>query len=78
MQGLLFIQDFLLRGICETPPFRDFSAERFARFHAALQEVFQGIAAASALNEAQTEEQIIDKTLAALGWDSHSLPQVNM
>ncbi|MDR1709946.1 MAG: restriction endonuclease [Candidatus Accumulibacter sp.] len=78
MQGQLFTQDFLLRGIRETPPYEAFDAAAFARFRAGLEDIFRGVTADSVLNESQTEERLIDRTLAALGWEDASLPQVNM
>ncbi|MDR1350340.1 MAG: hypothetical protein LBJ59_06105, partial [Zoogloeaceae bacterium] len=76
MQGQLFSQDFLLRGIRETPPFEALTNTDFAAFHSALQSIFQGLASDAALNEAQTEQLIIEKTLVALGWREDYLPQV--
>ncbi|MDR3300408.1 MAG: restriction endonuclease [Candidatus Accumulibacter sp.] len=78
MQGQLFTQDFLLRGIFETPPHEALSEDDLTRFGAALQEIFAGISAESTINEAQTEQLIIEKTLVALGWGDDYLPQVNL
>ena len=78
MQGQLFTQDFLLRGIFETPPYRALDADTFAAFKTTLQTIFQGIEADSSLNEAQTESQLIHPVLDALGWAGDTLPQVNL
>lgn len=78
MQGQLFSQNFLTSGVLETPPYRDLDAATFSAFKAALRDIFQGFdCGSSALNEAQTESEAIDKTLAALGWED-TLPQVNL
>ncbi|MDR0673546.1 MAG: hypothetical protein LBF93_07785 [Zoogloeaceae bacterium] len=78
MQGQLFTQDFLLRGIRETPPFVALTAADFAVFHADLRAVFQGVSSQSTFNEAQTEQIIIEKVLVLLGWKENYLPQVNL
>ena len=78
MQGQLFTQDFLHRGVLETPPWQDFDATAFAQFSAALQGIFAPLEAQSTLNEAQTEALVIYKVLVALGWGDDMLPQVNL
>ena len=77
MQGQLFTQDFLLRGVLDTPPHQEFKDTAFAVFRSALQGIFAGIDAASTINEAQTEQLVINKVLVALGWGDDTLPQVN-
>ena len=77
MQGQLFTQDFLLRGVRGTPPYQDFSDTAFADFQSALKSIFTGLDAGSTINEAQTEQLVINKVLAALGWADDTLPQVN-
>lgn len=77
MQGQLFTQDFLTRGVKETPPHKELSDAAFAEFKSALQTVFGEIDAVSTLNEAQTEALVINKVLVALGWGDDTLPQVN-
>ena len=78
MQGQLFTQDFLTRGVTETPPWQELTPEIFAAFTEALRNIFKGLNAASTLNEAQTETEVINKVLAALGWGDDTLPQVNL
>ena len=78
MQGQLFSQDFLRRGICDTPPWKAFDAAELSAFRSALQGIFEGLHADSALNEAQTEQLVIEPVLQALGWGSDYLPQVNL
>ena len=77
MQGQLFTQDFLLRGVQSTPPYQDFSDTTFAVFQTTLRGIFSGLDATSTINEAQTEQLVINKVLAALGWADDTLPQVN-
>ncbi|MBS0468428.1 MAG: restriction endonuclease [Proteobacteria bacterium] len=78
MQGQLFSQDFLARGILETPPHQRLDAGAFAAFETRLREIYQGLDAASTINEAQTEALVITKVLEALGWGDDLLPQVNL
>ncbi len=76
MQGQLFTQEFLSRGILDTPPYQTLDAGRFAAFEQALHGIYDSLRADSTLNEAQTEALVINKVLLELGWDS-TLPQVN-
>ena len=78
MQGQLFTQDFLTRGIKDTPPYQALDDATFARFKAALQATVAGLDAASTLNEAQTESLVIHKLLGELGWGEDFMPQVNL
>jgi len=78
MQGQLFSQNFLTSGVLETPPYQDLNAATFSVFKAALQGVFQGFDGVSALNETDTEDLLISKTLEALGWNEDWLRQANL
>ncbi len=78
MQGQLFTQDFLQYGIRETEPYRALEEAAFAVFEAQLRAIFQGLDAASTLNEAQTEQLVIERVLVELGWRDDYLPQVNL
>ena len=78
MQGQLFSQDFLLRGIRETEPYRALDDAAFADFRALLRGIFEALDASSTLNEAQTEQLLIEPVLHALGWQNSYLPQVNL
>ncbi len=78
MQGQLFTQDFLLRGIRETPPFQALDEQTLARFRAALSEIYAPLRVDSSLNEAQTEQLVIERVLVELGWGGDYLPQVNL
>ena len=78
MQGQLFTQNFLSRGIKDTPAWQDLGESAFADFTRALRAIFKGLDSDSTLNEAQTETEVIHKVLAALGWGADTLPQVNL
>ena len=77
MQGQLFTQDFLTRGVQDTPPFEALNDAAFAAFSTGLQAIYSGFSAQSTNNEAQTESEIIHKVVALLGWGGDTLPQVN-
>jgi hypothetical protein len=77
MQGQLFTQDFLTRGITETPPWQALTDASFGVFQQALQAIYTGFTGQSTNNEAQTEALVINKVLTALGWGDDTLPQVN-
>ena len=68
MQGQLFTQDFLSRGILETESWRSLTDAGLDAFIAALRQVYGSFTADSALNEAQTEDELIQPILALLGW----------
>lgn len=78
MQGQLFTQDFLMRGVQGTPPYQDLQDTSFGAFQSTLQGIFAGLDADSTINEAQTEQQVISKVLVALGWGDDTMPKVNM
>jgi hypothetical protein len=77
MQGQLFTQDFLTRGITETPPWQELTDASFGIFQENLKTIFAGFTGESTNNEAQTEALVINKVLVALGWGDDTLPQVN-
>jgi len=78
MQGQLFTQDFLKRGVLHTPPYQIDLAPAFPAFEMALRRIFAQVDAASTINEAQTESLLIHPVLGALGWQDNFLPQVNL
>ena len=78
MQGQLFTQDFLLRGIEFTPPWQAFTATALDGFVEQLRRVYAPLRADSTINEAQTEQVVIERVLAELGWADDYLPQVNL
>ena len=67
MEGKLFSQNFLTQGIVETKPWRAINSAEFEAFKQALEKIFQPYDAASQLNEANTEAEIIVKVLDLLG-----------
>ncbi len=77
MQGQLFTQDFLTRGVLETPPWEALQGARLASMVQSLQQLFASYSTSSTLNEAQTESEIIVHVLGVLGWGADVLPQVN-
>jgi hypothetical protein len=78
MQGQLFTQDFLLRGVRDTPPCQEFSEESFAAFRKALATIYTACSSASVINEASTEQDIIAPVPVELGWGADTLPQQNL
>lgn len=81
MQGQLFTQDFLLRGIRDTPPYRALLTEgaaAFAAWQAEVVALFAPFGPEATLNEAQTEQQLIHPLLRTLGWAENQLPQVKL
>ena len=78
MQGQLFTQDFLLRGIRDTPPFQALDAAALTLFREALNAIYDPLRIDSRLNEAQTEQVVIEPVLLELGWGGDYLPQVNL
>lgn len=76
MQGQLFSHDFLTRSILHTVPWQDFDQGRLKPFIFELRRIYGVLTADSALNEAQTESELIEPVLALLGWDH--LPQINL
>ena len=77
MQGQLFSQDFLRRGVLDTPPWQALDGAAFAAFEDAVRAVFAALPQGVPINEAQTESLLIAPLLRALGWGDDVLPQVN-
>lgn len=77
MQGQLFTQDFLTRGVLDTPAHQALTDSALAALTDALQRIFKDLDSASTINEAMTEQVVIHKVLAELGWADDFLPQVN-
>lgn len=65
--GLLFSTDFLREGIRQTPGWMQ-SEAAFVRFREAIAVVFRDLDAGTSINEAQTEDDVILRVMAALGW----------
>src|SRR3990172_8131788 len=68
MNGLLFTQDFLLKGIQTTPVWVALSEAAVDEFTAGLRRVYAPYKGDSVLNEATTESEIILKVLSLLDW----------
>lgn len=75
MHGLLFSSDFLNQGIRQTAGWLQ-SEDAFIRFRQAIAGIYADLSTATALNEAQTEDEVILKVMAALGW-TESIRQAN-
>ena len=78
MQGQLFSQDFLQRGIAETPPYQALGSAVLARFQSALRAIYAPLRADANLNEANTEQLIIEPVLVELGWGADYLAQTKL
>ena len=78
MQGLLFSSDFLLRGITETEIWQSLPESELDNFVSALQKHFARFAADSTLNEAQTEDELVEPIIDLLGWQDAWISQVNL
>lgn len=71
MQGKLFTQDFLERGITETAAWRACPAETVDHFGRTLERLLRSVPATADWNEATTETELIEPVLAALGWGQY-------
>ena len=67
MHGQLFTSDFLREGIRETAGWTAAEAG-FIEFRERVPRIFASLRTDTALNEAQTEDEVILPVLAALGW----------
>ena len=76
MEGKLFSQDFLLDGIRGTPVWENLPNDALDAFRNDLQRIYAPLTATSALNEANTEADIIEQVLGLLGWRDLTLKQV--
>ena len=65
MDGKLFSQDFLLKGISDTPVWKAITATEFDTFKHNLAQIFENLSLDSVVNEANTEAEIIDITQLA-------------
>ncbi|MBS0432463.1 MAG: hypothetical protein JSS21_08700, partial [Proteobacteria bacterium] len=74
MHGQLFTSDFLREGIRETPGWAN-AEQAFVAFRESVVGIFSGVSAGNALNEAQTEDDIIVPVLKALGWTDYTRQQ---
>jgi hypothetical protein len=67
--GTLFTEDFLREGVQQTPDWQEFKDADLKTVESALKSIIAPFEAGASHNEADTEERIIYKVLAALGWD---------
>jgi hypothetical protein len=74
MRGSLFTRDFLQEGIKDTEAWRTLDALALNAFETALTAIYAAFDTSAAHNEATTEDDVIFKVLAALGWIDY-LPQ---
>ena len=77
MNGQLFTQDFLTHGITTTPVWEQLSDAVVDAFIADVAAIYAPHKVSSSINEAITDDQIIQKVLACLAWHDASLPQIN-
>ena len=68
-QGTLFTEDFVSEGIAGTDAWREVMPETITAFLENLRSIFGAVANPARLNEAQTEERVIQPILHALGWE---------
>ena len=78
MHGQLFSTDFLLRGIRETPAWERLTEAELDAFIDRLTQLYSAFSGGSALNEAQTEDHLIEPALDLLGWKDCWTSQVNL
>ncbi len=78
MQGQLFSTDFLLRGIQETGAWKNLSDSELDAFIAQLQAHYTPFTAGSTLNEAQTEDELVEPVIDLLGWNDAWISQANL
>ena len=73
-----FSSDFLLRGIQETNAWQDISDAALDTFIDRLRTHYAPFRADSTLNEAQTEDELIEPVIDLLGWNDAWISQVNL
>jgi hypothetical protein len=78
MQGQLFSTDFLLRGIQETEMWKGVPDAELDAFIGQLRAHYAPFTADSALNESQTEDELIEPVIDLLGWNEAWISQVNL
>ena len=66
--GALFTRDYLESGITETPAWQETPLASLEGLHAQLVAVFESFPHDKSPNETHTEDDLIWKVLAALGW----------
>jgi hypothetical protein len=74
MQGKLFTQAFLEKGITQSEPWKNLNQSEYTHFYGIIKHIYGPLKADSTINEASTESEIIWKVLEALDWHD-TLPQ---
>ena len=77
LKGTLFTEDFLREGIEETETWQALDEGFVDAFRDAARDIFDAFPTDKKPNEAQTEDDLIWKVLALLGW-SDFLRQQNL
>ena len=62
----------------DTPPYQAIDAAAASRFRSVLEAIYRPLRADSALNEAQTEQLVIERILVELGWGGDYLPRQSL
>src|SRR5262245_29202724 len=74
-QGGLFPSEFLRTGVLETDAWRSVAEEQVTQFRNRILQIFDAFPVnGRGVNEALTEQELIEPILAALGWGAF-LPQ---
>jgi len=74
--GQLLTHNFLTTGIGDAPAWSAVTEPELDGFLAAIRKIYSPFTADSTLNEATTEDEIIVKVLACLGWTELLAQQV--
>ena len=69
-QGSLFANDFLCESVAETADWQGLDDAALDDLEAALRAVFEPFPTDGSPNESQTEDDLIWRVLAALGWSA--------
>ena len=68
--GTLYSEDFLCRGITETPEWQAIGAEELASTAAHLRDLLRRFPMDQSPNESQTEDDLIWPVLRTVGWEA--------
>lgn len=75
LNGRLFTRDFLIEGICETPPWKGLDNSALQQIRDRLDTLFAGFNRIKNPTEAETEKELIWPALGAIGWTDISVQQ---
>ena len=76
-QGSLFTNDFLIESIKNDPEWKNIKDKTIDEFQVKLEEIYSAFPTDQTPNETRTEDDLIWKILALLGWN-HFMPQQNL